>query len=226
MSNGLKKATLSALSGAALLVALVSAADASLVTIGYGVDAVPVVVASGTNAAAFNDLPTPGTVAITASAAPLLPTDLLNSTSLNIQNNAGTHTVTVIITAQDLTGPLGINLFRSSFTSNVLPDGWTVTETTFIDPGNGLFTGNPLSSHDFSAIGTDVQLALGNAGLVGPYSLTEQYTLHSNSVGSALSTINISAIPEASTWAMMMLGFIGVGFIAFRRKGQGAFRLV
>ena len=102
-----------------------------------------------------------------------------------------------------------------------------MTESTFIDPGNGLFTGTALSSHNFSDIGTDVQLALGNAGLVGPYSLTEQYTLHSNSVGSALSTINISAaIPEASTWAMMMLGFFGVGFIAFRRKGQGAFRLV
>jgi hypothetical protein len=35
----------------------------------------------------------------------------------------------------------------------------------------------------------------------------------------------VSAVPEASTWAMMILGFAGVGFMAYRRKGQGQFRL-
>ena len=33
------------------------------------------------------------------------------------------------------------------------------------------------------------------------------------------------SVPEPSTWAMMILGFAGVGFMAYRRKGQGAFRL-
>lgn len=34
------------------------------------------------------------------------------------------------------------------------------------------------------------------------------------------------AAPEASTWAMMILGFLGVGFISYRRKtGQSALRL-
>ena len=32
-------------------------------------------------------------------------------------------------------------------------------------------------------------------------------------------------VPEPSTWAMMILGFVGVGFMAYRRKAQGAFRL-
>jgi hypothetical protein len=36
---------------------------------------------------------------------------------------------------------------------------------------------------------------------------------------------NISSIPEASTWAMMLLGFAGVGFVAYRRKNGHAFRL-
>jgi hypothetical protein len=36
-----------------------------------------------------------------------------------------------------------------------------------------------------------------------------------------------AAVPEASTWAMMLLGFAGVGFLAYRRRGQGqALRLV
>jgi hypothetical protein len=32
-------------------------------------------------------------------------------------------------------------------------------------------------------------------------------------------------VPEPSTWAMMILGFAGVGFMAYRRKSQGAVRL-
>jgi len=38
---------------------------------------------------------------------------------------------------------------------------------------------------------------------------------------------NVAPVPEASTWAMMLLGFAGVGFLAYRRRGQGqALRLV
>ena len=33
------------------------------------------------------------------------------------------------------------------------------------------------------------------------------------------------AVPEPSTWAMMILGFFGVGFLAYRRKNQGAERI-
>jgi hypothetical protein len=37
----------------------------------------------------------------------------------------------------------------------------------------------------------------------------------------------VGAVPEPSTWAMMILGFAGVGFLAYRRRGQGqALRLV
>jgi fibro-slime domain-containing protein len=32
---------------------------------------------------------------------------------------------------------------------------------------------------------------------------------------------NVSGVPEASTWAMMILGFLGVGFMAYRRKSTG-----
>jgi hypothetical protein len=31
-----------------------------------------------------------------------------------------------------------------------------------------------------------------------------------------------SAVPEPSTWAMMFLGFAGVGFMAYRRKRKGS----
>jgi hypothetical protein len=35
----------------------------------------------------------------------------------------------------------------------------------------------------------------------------------------------VTGVPEVSTWAMMLLGFAGVGFMAYRRKAQPAFRL-
>lgn len=37
----------------------------------------------------------------------------------------------------------------------------------------------------------------------------------------------VGAVPEPSTWAMIILGFAGVGFVAYRRKNQGtALRIV
>ena len=40
----------------------------------------------------------------------------------------------------------------------------------------------------------------------------------------ALGSITLfSAVPEPSTWAMMILGFFGVGFMAYRRKSKPAF---
>jgi hypothetical protein len=48
-----------------------------------------------------------------------------------------------------------------------------------------------------------------------PFNLTANVTLASNT----------SAVPEPSTWAMLILGFVGVGFVAYRRKSQSSFRI-
>jgi hypothetical protein len=51
---------------------------------------------------------------------------------------------------------------------------------------------------------------------------------NTNSGGAAGLTGNvaatISAVPEPSTWAMMILGFFGIGFMAYRRKNRSTFR--
>jgi hypothetical protein len=44
--------------------------------------------------------------------------------------------------------------------------------------------------------------------------------------GNLLDNVVVADVPEPSTWAMMILGFFGVGFMAYRRKGLGALRLV
>lgn len=38
-------------------------------------------------------------------------------------------------------------------------------------------------------------------------------------------TLTISAVPEPSTWAMMILGFLGVGFLAYRRNAGPTLRI-
>jgi len=39
-----------------------------------------------------------------------------------------------------------------------------------------------------------------------------------NPYGPVIGDVSISAIPEPSTWAMMIMGFLGVGFVAYRRR--------
>jgi uncharacterized protein DUF642/PEP-CTERM motif-containing protein len=47
------------------------------------------------------------------------------------------------------------------------------------------------------------------------------------SYGGVVGGITISpTVPEPATWAMMILGFCGIGFMAYRRKASGALRLV
>jgi hypothetical protein len=38
----------------------------------------------------------------------------------------------------------------------------------------------------------------------------------------ALTTDTVAAVPEPSTWAMMVLGFAGIGFMTYRRKSKPA----
>ena len=39
-------------------------------------------------------------------------------------------------------------------------------------------------------------------------------------MGPMLDNVAVTAVPEPSTWAMMILGFLGVGFVAYRRKSN------
>jgi PEP-CTERM motif len=41
----------------------------------------------------------------------------------------------------------------------------------------------------------------------------------------AVGTANVSAVPEPSTWAMMILGFAGVGFMTYRRSRKSTMAL-
>jgi hypothetical protein len=44
-------------------------------------------------------------------------------------------------------------------------------------------------------------------------------------VNEVIASFQVTAVPEPATWAMMILGFAGIGFLAYRRKPKMAFRL-
>ena len=144
----------------------------------------------------------------------ILPT-LLQSTSTNTSTGTA-GTLDIYITRTDITSPtIG---FLSAFTSNLLPAGWTVQERTYVSTTNQVFTGTALGDFTFNAIGTNSQTNLIGSG-AGPYSVTERYTLVATGNGNSLSTITLSAVPEASTWALMIGGFgLAGGMLRSRRR--------
>jgi hypothetical protein len=68
-------------------------------------------------------------------------------------------------------------------------------------------------------------IGAGTAMIFSAHSASE-FSLYNFENGQPLSgqTIiaSVASVPEPSTWAMMILGFAGVGFMAYRRKAQPA----
>jgi hypothetical protein len=136
--------------------------------------------------------------------------DLLSSNSLNT-STSGAGTLDVYVLETDLAASTDTGGFVSSLTSNTLPAGWSVTESTFFDAANtGAFgAGALLASHLFNAIGTSVIGSAANPA--SPYALTEQYHIVASGNGTANSTIDIASVPEPATWGLMLVGFGGLG---------------
>ena len=58
-----------------------------------------------------------------------------------------------------------------------------------------------------------------NEGTSNPQvSALDYLVFGTNDDGSVSSTLVITGVPEASTWAMMILGFLGLGFMAVRKS--------
>jgi hypothetical protein len=81
----------------------------------------------------------------------------------------------------------------------------------------------PLSlTTPYSLAGTN--LCQGNGCSFQIYEFTDPANPTAQALGNlTVSTVelSISGVPEPSTWAMMLLGFMGVGFLAYRRKPIG-----
>ncbi|SDJ61090.1 MULTISPECIES: PEPxxWA-CTERM sorting domain-containing protein [Bradyrhizobium] len=105
----------------------------------------------------------------------------------------------------------------SSYTMNVLlPAGHTFlfnwTMEAEADSGSSEYSALPSSSADLSHTGRlTIDVLTPGGGSLTFLSGTDYR-----------SSPNVSDVPEPSTWAMMILGFAGVGFMAYRRRKQSA----
>jgi hypothetical protein len=124
-------------------------------------------------------------------------------------------------------------------------DPWTGSFTVTYDPSVNNDVGSPVdslsSNHDFGRfsfvydsgaliVGTDcggggcglnaslVSAAFGD-GLAG-YSEGAGFSFLGS--GSLTLVSEVPAVPEPSTWAMLLIGFAGIGFMAYRRKSKPA----
>jgi hypothetical protein len=170
---------------------------------------------------------------------------LLPGATFTATGNAGvTNGPFPNITAPPFIGPLP----GSADATNYLSVGLGGTETiTFLTAQNtfGLFWGSvdPTNTLTFNnglvVTGSTIALLFptGNQADFGSngyiqFTGLDPFTsvTFSSPVQNAFEVDNISAgfiapgVPEPSTWAMMVLGFMGVGFLAYRRKNTSAFR--
>jgi hypothetical protein len=65
---------------------------------------------------------------------------------------------------------------------------------------------------------TKLAVTFGGAGLTAGGVLT--YLADTDNASASAG--GITAVPEPSTWAMMILGFFGIGYMAYRRRNQFA----
>jgi hypothetical protein len=83
--------------------------------------------------------------------------------------------------------------------------------------------GPPLFGVRFSTVngGSGFALEFGNVLVPNTFLDASMNELVQNTAGfSGVTYSEVSSVPEPSTWAMMLLGFAGIGFAAYRRRGK------
>jgi hypothetical protein len=156
--------------------------------------------------------------------------DILNTSSLSIINTTNTtKTITVVVSDTDFTGPvISFQSAGSGVWQNAI--GSTITLNWFDDPNNGQGADNPTDTpgnliDSFTNAATLVvdSFSHNGSGAIsdsGPFSMTEEAVFTLTPFGQLVNrgqTEIKNAVPEPSTWAMMLLGFAGLGFAGYRR---------
>jgi PEP-CTERM motif len=120
--------------------------------------------------------------------------------------NVGTATATFLVDA----------------TNHTLISG-TVTLVTLQGTGTeaGVYTFGGPSALDPKGLGTNGDTMVVGTALIGlPEELITEVTIGSSFAFPGVNLSLTTAVPEPSTWAMMILGFAGVGFMAYRRSSK------
>jgi hypothetical protein len=132
--------------------------------------------------------------------------------------------------------PHSINLGSMSL-QNIFSDNPSANffdlDVVFTAPGNGSASFSAALQGEIVFFQGGIDINFGPGETVTSSAGTFDLTVHDliltslNSSGEITGTITdyVAAVPEPSTWAMMILGFFGIGFLGYRRSHQQALRL-
>jgi PEP-CTERM motif len=130
-----------------------------------------------------------------------------NLTLAGTPSGFGTLTITDGPATGNLSVPIAdvttLSMTIDGFTFNLLPD---VSAVVF--QGGSLFdiTAGPVISNG-ATLTVVATTAIFNSGGASPVNASDTITA-------------VVAVPEPSTWAMLILGFAGIGFMAYRRQAK------
>ena len=128
----------------------------------------------------------------------------------------GGGTDTYVLTSVSVPFGTSTNFFSSGFTST--GDGFYIWGESGGTPLVGVPSGYASGTPIFSSLTFTGETIAGLTLIPGIYT----FTIPNDTV-----VLDISAaVPEPSTWAMMILGFAGIGFMAYRRKSKPALMAV
>ncbi len=139
-------------------------------------------------------------------------------------SSSGTLNVYVTVLNEELDAPPNspaVNDLLSEFTDASV-GVFTVTETTWYDPLNGVFTetpGDKLGSTTFASNGLAQSNNVGGstALLSAGWSETIEYTITATGAGGFNDGVDIQAVPEPASIAMLGSGLLGLAGFARRR---------
>ena len=152
--------------------------------------------------------------------------NLAPNTDITSSVTIPTFPVNFTLSADQFGTPLGVNNPTGPVTVMIGTNGagqitsWSISEGYFasypVNPGDNpledffaRYTVTTTNSGDSVALAVDSDAGDAPAG----------YTTGTGSFGATA----VAAVPEPSTWAMMIVGFLGLGFMAYRRRNQTAF---
>jgi hypothetical protein len=169
-----------------------------------------------------------------------------NTTSLTTDTNSNPANRVTFTSNEALTGTAsgqasisdtqgnGFNLLAWSMANSslgFLANVFNITDLSATAANITVVTNLETVTYSNQAVGTSgnnfFSLQSGNGEIIESVSVSAVNGLFSNVKQERLGDITtIAAVPESTTWAMMVLGFAGVGFMAYRRKQFGSLRLV
>jgi len=145
---------------------------------------------------------------------------VLDSNTLDVFASAA-GVLDVWVTSLNNSAPTGPQGLLSSFTSNLLPAGWSVTESIYLT--NTLW-GTTTTLGKVTLTSDTTMEALSSQTLTAPYAITELYAITATGAGVSNLTIDVSAVPGPTVGAGLPGLILAGGFLFAWRQNRRARR--